>query len=70
MRLLKVIGIAVVVTFAVGCTATKFVSSTGSGSTCSSGSPCKPQTALNAAVAGDIIEFAAGTYIGCEQKLK
>lgn len=45
-------------------TATIFASSTGSGTACTSGSPCTVAQALTNAVAGDIVELANGTYTG------
>lgn len=41
-----------------------YVSPSGSGSTCSDGSPCSTATALAAATAGDTVHFKTGTYTG------
>lgn len=43
-------------------TADLFASASGSGTTCSSGSPCTPAILLSQIIAGQIGEFAAGTY--------
>jgi len=50
-------------------TADLFASSTGSGTACSSGSPCSPETLLNQIVAGQIGEFAGGTYQGSSKHI-
>jgi hypothetical protein len=42
----------------------RYVSSGGSGSTCSAGSPCSSSTGIAATNAGDVLHFQAGTY-GC-----
>jgi parallel beta-helix repeat protein len=41
-----------------------FVTSGGSGTTCSQSAPCQLQTALNQAIPGDTIYVAAGAYTG------
>src|SRR5262247_2141556 len=42
----------------------RFVTPTGSGSTCSQAAPCSLTTALAQSVSGDSIYLAAGTYTG------
>lgn len=43
---------------------TRYASPSGSGSTCSLGSPCDLQTALTASVAGDTLYLRGGVFIG------
>ncbi len=43
--------------------ATYYVTTTGSGTTCSSETPCALQAGINKAVAGDTVSVAAGSYI-------
>lgn len=60
---------AIVDTTTSAATATLYVSSTGSGTTCSSGSPCLPASVWASTVPGSIIEFAAGTYQGANSMI-
>jgi hypothetical protein len=45
------------------------ISSTGSGTTCSSGSPCKPQAVASKLAPGIVVEALGGTYQGSDEML-
>jgi hypothetical protein len=56
------VGLAAVVSMAVTGGSTLYASVSGSGTTCTSGSPCTLTEALSSAASGDTVDLAPGTY--------
>ena len=65
MRLFTILALLVVVlTGRTAAAVERFVSATGTGTTCSLASPCSLSTALSQEASGDILTFRGGTYVG------